>query len=125
MSLNISLQKLDHYSIFVVCVYIIKFLFVFFAIYYAYLTFGKTDKENKENNNVVWAKLWKGRTEILFIFFMTLLLLYLFSPFHKKNVHLDDTHTRTLLFVYAIVIFITMDWNFFVHKSGIFDIVKK
>ncbi len=116
MSLNLSRQNIGHYSIYIFCVYIVKILFAFFALYYTYLTFGQTDKEIEDNKDILWVKLWKDRTEIIFIFLMTLLLLYLFSPFHKKNVHIDDAHTRTLLFVYTIVIFITMDWNFLIHK---------
>jgi len=125
MTLNLSLQKLDHYSIFIVCIYIIKISFTFFALYYTYLTFGKLEKDVEKDDSISWVKLWKDRTELLFVFLMSSMLLYLFFPFGVKQRCIDDTHTRNLLFIYAIVIFITTDWHFFVYKSGAFDIMKK
>ena len=118
-------NQISGYTIYLVLVVIIKFLFAFFALNYQYLAFGKGEEERKSNKKAQWYLYWKERTEFIFIFMMALLCMYLFSPFSKgKNIAIDE-HTRILLFVYGIIIFVTADWKLFFHEAKWFKYIQK
>jgi len=95
-----------------------KGLFFFFVVWNFYLK-----KKNKKNGNKAKTKLekrisyYKNLTENIFIILVSLLLIYLFNPYHD-NKYLDDKYVKVLFFIYGILTLVTFDWNEFVGFTG-------
>lgn len=118
-------MKISAYTLYLMAIILVKICFAFFAIYYQFLVFGKSEKERTKDKTAQWALYWKDRSEFVFIFMMAILCMYIFSPFNRgKNIVIDE-HTRILLFVYGIIIFITADWNLFFHEAKWFKYVQR
>jgi len=100
----------DNYVLFII---FIKLLFIFFAI----VTFLLKLKINfSQNNDINIINIYdnlnvcKEVLEFLFIISTALICIIVFYPFYKEGVIIDNP-TRTLLFLYGIIIFITANWN--------------
>jgi hypothetical protein len=60
----------------------------------------------------------KNLTENLFMVLVSVLLIYLFNPYHENKYLLDDKYVKTLLFIYGILMLITFDWSVFASYSS-------
>ena len=108
------------YDIFIRLIIIVKILFIILALIHRYLTFTKQEYSKLG----IQVQFWKSRIEFIFIFLMSLLLIYLFNPRFNRSV-LVNRETKFILFLFGIVLIITADWNDFFNESQIFQTIQK
>jgi hypothetical protein len=97
---------------YIILVFLIKIVFIVLALTYIYL---KT--KGKEKTTLAKSvKYWKERVEFLFVFFMSLLLIYLFSP-RSNRTSLIDRETKLLFYLFGFVLLITAKWENFFKES--------
>jgi hypothetical protein len=112
---NSSLH-LTFFLIFVYFIVLIKCLFLFFVIFNVYLKIKNKspnidiDIDTKLEKRVLY---YKNLTENIFIVSVSILLIYLFNPYHD-NKYLDIKYVKFLFFIYGIITLITFDWNSFI-----------
>uniref|UniRef100_A0A6C0ET35 Uncharacterized protein n=1 Tax=viral metagenome TaxID=1070528 RepID=A0A6C0ET35_9ZZZZ len=120
-------KKIIYY--FIIFIVFIKFIYLFFFILTKYLKidykiqYKIADNKNVNNNIVIKndEKLqkiiyYKTIAENIFIISTSILLIYLFYPYHNKNIineYLNDVLLKLVIFIYGIVILITFDWRSF------------
>ena len=108
---------LDSNTIFFYFVYFIIFvkgLFLFFSIWNYYLKKkhgggGGNGGETKLEKKVSY---YKKLTENIFIVLVSILLIYLFNPYHD-NKYLDNKYVKILFCIYGILTLVTFDWSEF------------
>ena len=119
--------SLDANSIFYCFIYfiiLVKGLFLFFVAWNFYLKKnhghggghsgdGSSGSETKLEKRVLY---YKNLTENIFIVSVSLLLIYLFNPYHD-NKYLDNKYVKILFFIYGILMLITFDWSEFIRFS--------
>ena len=106
------MEKFNMYITFIV---LIKVGFVILAISHLYLKIkGKAD--SKTDKKIVY---WEERVEFVFIFLMSLMLMYLFYPRSTKPI-IIDYETKLLLFVFGIITIIGAKWDVFLKESPVF-----
>jgi hypothetical protein len=86
---------------------VIKIVFILLTIIHLYLKLKQT--HNALDNKI---KYWKEKTEFIFITLTAILMLYVFNP-RTNNTLLIDNEIKILLFLFAVVIIFTEDWDFF------------
>jgi hypothetical protein len=98
---------------FVYFIVLIKGLFVFFAVWNFYLK-----KRHHGSNDIVETKLeknvsyYKNLTENIFIVLVSILLIYLFNPYHESH-YLKSKYVKALFFIYGVLMLVTFDWSEF------------
>jgi predicted MFS family arabinose efflux permease len=113
---KLSLYANTIFSCFVYFIILVKCLFLFFVVWNFYL---KKKHGNGGGNGSAETKLekrisyCKNLTENLFMVLVSVLLIYLFNPYHENKYLLDDKYVKTLLFIYGILMLITFDWSVF------------
>lgn len=100
------------YHIFLLLIVITKSLFFILALLYRYLKFTKQDKSSLGT----LVDFWKSRVEFVFIFLMSVLLIYLFNP-RRDRKEMINKETKIVLFLFGIVLIITADWSVFFKES--------
>jgi hypothetical protein len=90
----------------------VKGLFLFFVVWNFYLKkkHGNGSDETKLEKRISYCK---NLTENLFMVLVSILLIYLFNPYHDNKYLLDDKYVKALLFIYGILMLITFDWTVF------------
>jgi len=91
-----------------------KGLFVFFVIWNFYLKKKSGGAETKLEKRISY---YRNLTENIFIVLVSLLLIYLFNPYHD-NKYLDDKYVKVLFFIYGILMLVTFDWSEFAGFTG-------
>ena len=119
LKLTRSLNANTIFSYFIYFIILIKILFLFFAVWNFYLKKkhgrgGGTGGETKLEKRVLY---YKNFTENLFMVLVSILLIYLFNPYHENKYLLDDKYVKALLFIYGLLILITFDWSVFAGYS--------
>ena len=133
------------YNLFILYIFLIKILFVLSScgeLYYKW----KNNKLEKKNNNQNQSKnninsnqenqeykknkliiedldFWKKRFEFIYIICMSVLLIYLFNPYHNTQ-KLITGETRYLIFLFAFVLITTSNWGIFIKESPWFIKLK-
>lgn len=110
-------RKLHSNTIFYCFIYFIilmKCLFLFFAVWNFYLKKKNGGGSGSSNKTKLekWISYYKNLTENIFIILVSILLIYLFNPYHD-NKYLDDKYVKVLFFIYGILMLITFDWTEF------------
>lgn len=97
-------------SPFVTSIFAVKILFIVLAIACVYT--------KRTHNTVLLTTLqyWKDRAEFVFVFLMSILLLYLFNPYSNHN-NLIIGETKWLLYLFGIVLIVTAPWSVFIHEA--------
>ena len=114
------LYIMSYFSNYVILVILIKVVFVILAVSHLFLKIkGKADSET--DKKIVY---WKERVEFVFIFLMSLMLMYLFYPRSTKPI-IIDFETKVLLFVFGIITLIGAKWDIFIKESPVFKKVQK
>ena len=85
---------------------VVKFAFLAFVITYNFVQGSNTKLES----DVLY---WKGKIEIIYIFIMTIILLYIFFPYGRNTRFLTKKMCH-LIFLYGIVSLLTLNWIEFV-----------
>jgi len=110
MSLNTTL-----FTYFIYLIILVKCLFFFFAVWNFYLkkksggSSGNSGNSGKLEKKVLYCK---NLTENIFIVSVSILLIYLFNPYHD-NKYLDNKKVKILFFIYGILMLVTFDWTEF------------
>jgi hypothetical protein len=81
-------------------------------------------KGKGESNLDIKIVFFKKRIEFVFVFLMALFLIYLFNPKTSKIVEISG-QSKTLLFLFGVVLLITADWQTFIHESLFFINLQK
>jgi uncharacterized BrkB/YihY/UPF0761 family membrane protein len=111
---------MEGFNKYVTFVFFFKILFVILAVLHLYYTIkGKADSE--KDKKIVF---WKERIEFVFIFLMSLMLMYLFYPRSTKPI-IIDFETKLLLFVFGIIILIGAKWDIFFKESPVLKKIQK
>jgi heme/copper-type cytochrome/quinol oxidase subunit 2 len=105
---------------FIFFILLIKFIYFILFIINKYLViyYKFEKKDNQENNEKFKEKIsyYKLLTENVFIVSSSILLAYLFYPYHTNdllNNFINNKYGKFLIFVYSFVILITFDWQSF------------
>jgi hypothetical protein len=106
------MTNLDYYVTFV---FIVKICFVILAISDLVLKL-----ENKHPILQKKVNYLKERCELVFKFFMSLFLIYIFYPRRKKPIELDFK-SRLLLFVLGFVLVLSANWKVIIHDSLLYQ----
>lgn len=110
------MERFDKYVIFV---FFFKILFVILAVLHIYfIVKGKTN--SKTDKKIVF---WKERVEFIFIFLMSIMLMYMFYPRSTKPI-IIDFETKLLLFVFGIITLIGAKWDIFFKESPVFKKIQ-
>lgn len=107
------------YHIFLLVIVITKSLFIILALFDRYLKL--TNKGNSSLGTQV--DFWKSRVEFVFIFLMSVLLIYLFNPRRDRQAMINK-ETQYILFLFGIVLIITADWSDFFKESLLFKTIQ-
>jgi hypothetical protein len=113
---NISMTP---YHIFLLVIVITKSIFIILALFDRYLKF--TNQGNSSLGTQV--DFWKSRVEFVFIFLMSVLLLYLFNPRRDRKAMINK-ETEVVLYLFGIVLIITADWSDFFKESLLFKTIQ-
>jgi predicted ABC-type exoprotein transport system permease subunit len=95
---------------------LIKLIFISsYLLYYTSYHINNTDKINININKKSIDNFykWKSRSEFLFQIIIALLIIIIFNPFYN-NLRFINGEISTLLFVFAILLIITANWNEFI-----------
>ena len=103
------------FSKYIILVIIIKVVFVILAVSHLYMKV-KGKAETDTDKKIVF---WKERMEFIFIFLMSLLLIYLFNPRASRDANLDY-ETKLLLYLFGFILLITAKWDLFIHENPLF-----
>ena len=103
---------MNSFSIYISLIILIKVIFIILTLSYIYLKI-----KNKDGSSLA-SKIsyWKKRTEFLFVFLMSLLLIYLFYPKSNRNMSINY-ETKLLLYLFGFVLLITAKWDVFFKES--------
>jgi len=128
------MKTIDYFITFLI---IIKVLFIILALVLVYLKHHSQTKSDSEDsvdssaadnnpNLSVTSKIeyWKDRCEFIYVFGVSILLLVFFFPRNNKPL-VTTFETRFLLFAYAIIILLKLDWKIFFQESKTLHFVQK
>ena len=103
---------MGYFTSYIYLIFTFKILFILLAVATLYLKLKK--KENSESYKIL--SYWKERLEFIFIFLMSILLIYLFNPRQNRNNMIND-ETKILLYLFGFVLLITANWKTFIGES--------
>jgi len=107
---------MNYFDIYVYCIFAIKIGFILMAITHIYLKV-KGELDSDLDKKILF---WKERFEFIFIFLMSILLIYIFNPRNDRSL-LIDHETKILLYLFGFILLITADWNKFFHEAPWFS----
>jgi len=99
---------------------LVKILFIIASITNIYLRF-----KGKENTDLyIKVVYWKKTLEFIFVILMAILLICLFNITSKSNPVIDQ-HTKTLLFLFGIMLLTTAKWGIFFKEAVWFKNIQE
>ena len=105
-----------YFDMYIYLIFAIKIGFIIMALTHLYLKIkGKTDSELDKK-----IVQWKEKIEFVFIFLMSILLMYLFNP-RKNNMHMIDVESKLLLFLFGFILIFTANWSSFLKEAKWFQ----
>jgi hypothetical protein len=110
---------MDYLDMYIYLIFAVKICFILMAVTHVFL------KIKGEENSDLDKKImyWKERFEFVFVFLMSLFLIYLFNLRNKGSVIIDG-ETKILLYLFGIVLLITAKWDIFIHESKLFKYIQ-
>lgn len=106
---------MNYFDLFITLIFVVKITFIIVSLYRLYIKNKKPDKATLLES----LDFWKERLEFIFISLMSILLIYLFNPKFNRAVIIDG-ETKTLLFLFGIVLLLTENWSDFIQESDWF-----
>lgn len=100
---------------------IIKIIFIILSITYIYLHEIKGDETSIL---AIKIKYWKEKIEFIFIFMMSILMIYLFNP-RENRTTLINLETKLLFYLFGFILIINAKWEQFIKKSKWFIFLQK
>ena len=111
---------MGYFDKYVIFTFLFKVLFAVLAGLHLYFKVkGKAGSET--DKKIVY---WQERVEFVFVFLMSLMLIYLFYPRSTKPI-IIDFETKVLLFVFGIITLIGAKWDIFIKESPVFKKIQK
>jgi len=110
---------MNYFDIYISVIFIIKIGFIIMSLNHLHLKF-KGKENSEEDKKVIY---WRNRFDFIFTFLMALLLIYLFNP--RTRVVLIDSETKTLLYLFGVLLIIKADWGTFFKETKWFKFVQK
>jgi L-asparagine transporter-like permease len=108
------------YNVYITFIIIIKIIFIIFALSHIYFR-AKGEEGSDLDKKVMF---WKERMEFVFIFLMSMLLIYLFNP-RQNRATIIDKETRILLYLFGFILLITAKWSQFIEESSWFKKIQQ
>ena len=102
---------MDKFTAYIYLIFFIKICFILMASTHLYLKIK--GKENSDLDKTI--VYWKERTEFIFVFLMSMLLIYLFYP--RKPTTVITGETKILLFLFGFILLITAKWDIFFQEA--------
>lgn len=111
---------MNYFHAYISLIFVVKIIYIFLAATNVYL------KSTKQDNILFSKKIvyCKEITELIFTILMAILLIYLFNPITSQSIVITG-HTKTLLYLFGIVLLITTNWNKFLTPSPWFIDLQK
>jgi hypothetical protein len=110
---------MNTYDAYIILIFVVKFAFIILSLTHVFMKVrGKTDSDIDKK-----VTFWKGRLEFIFIFLMSLLLIYLFNP-RKSRLNMVTGETKILLYLFGFILIITANWNTFITESKWFKKIQ-
>lgn len=81
----------------------IKIIFVFFSVLYRI----SVKKDSNRKNQLLF---WKNKVEFVYVFMMSLILIYIFYPWNENTRFLTPKMCH-LIFLYGIISIFTAQWS--------------
>jgi hypothetical protein len=104
------MNLLRAYVFLIVLVKIFYFFFILRSIHLRYkLKYNPNDKNDKASLQI--SDHLKHQIELIFTMLVAILLIIIFNPINKKII--IDSETRTILYIFGILLIITADWGSF------------
>ena len=100
------------FDIGITIIILLKIIFIILLITQFYFKYKEPNNTKRLNN----LKLWRKQIEFIFIFSMSLLLIYLFNP-RINRLYMVDTETRLLLYLFGFILIISADWEKFLNNA--------
>ena len=105
------------YSLITIAIFI-KLIFI--SSYLLYYMSYHIDKSDKININIEKDVIndfykWKYRSEFIFQIIIALLIIIIFNPWYN-NLRFINSEIIMLLFIFAILLIITANWNEFINN---------
>jgi hypothetical protein len=102
------------YALFIYFIILIKIVFIVSKLLTRYLEHKKSEKYQE---TLLSLEYISEKSEFIFVFCMSILLILLFNPYNKTFVITKET--RILLFLYGIIIILTANWGAFIKEPRI------
>ena len=124
-NINFNKKILYYFIYFVLC---IKFLYILFFLFDKYLNISNKIKNRKgsqnetptthDNSEKLEKKIfyYKTLSENIFIVSISILVIYLFYPYHRNDLlteFLNNKYGKFLIFIYGIFVLISFNWQSF------------
>jgi len=103
---------MELFDIGITIIIILKVIFIILLITQFYFKYKQPNNTKLLNN----LDFWRNRIEFIFIFLMSLLLIYLFNP-RINRIYMIDTETRLLLYLFGFILIISADWENFLYNA--------
>ena len=100
------------FDIGITIIILFKIIFIILLISQFYFKYKEPNNTKRLNN----LKSWRTQIEFIFIFFMSLLLIYLFNP-RINRLYMVDTETRLLLYLFGFILIISANWEKFLNNA--------
>jgi hypothetical protein len=112
-------------KILTVCIYIIIFIKAVFIIStIGHLIFSHYNKNSTMSHNLDKKfSYWQKRTEFIFIILMSILLIFIFTPWHNHKKYITK-EMNILFYLFGFILIITADWSLFVTEAEWYKLVK-
>ena len=112
---------MNFYTIVVTCIFCIKIVYIFLRAFIVLTPHTTLNLKSMDALNITAFKL-----EFIFIFSMSLLLIYTFCRFaNRNNTMIIDREARLLFFTFGIVLIISAKWDLFFKKNIIWSDIQK
>jgi uncharacterized membrane protein len=103
---------MNYFTAYIYLIFLIKIGFILMAMCHTYLKLKGNINSDLDKKFIYW----KERFEFIFIFLMSLLLMYLFYPNNDKPVIVGG-ELKILFYLFGIVLFITAKYELFLKES--------
>lgn len=111
---------MNQFSIFIMFIIFIKFLYMCLSIAHIYYS-AKDEADTDTDTRITF---WKERMEFIFIALMSVLLIYIFNPKSNRSANLDF-ETRMLLFILGIILLMSANWKTFFKETPLVKKINK
>lgn len=111
-------------EIIVYFIIVIKIMFLISTLGVILFSFYKKDSSTSKMFQEQFS-YWKHVMEFIFMASMALLLVFIFSPWHKHHKVYITEDLVFLFFLFGCILLITLDWSLFFTESKVFKALQR